>query len=91
MKGLVKIRVNQTLSFALSAFAGALTNTVFFVGFLILFFGNSDYIRSIWANIFVIIAALVTTNSLVEAIACTVLVTILAKALVIVLKRTRRA
>lgn len=90
VKGLVKIRVNQSLSFAISAFAGALTNTVFFVGFLILFFGNSDYIKSIWANIFIAIGALITTNSLVEAIACTVLVTILAKALVIVLKRTRR-
>jgi len=89
-KGFVKIRVNQTVSFALSALAGALTNTVFFVGFLILFFGNSDYIKSFGTNLLAIIGVLVTTNSLVEAIACTVLVTILAKALVIVLKRTQR-
>jgi uncharacterized membrane protein len=90
MKGLAKVRANQTMSLSLSALAGALTNTVFFVGFLILFFGNSDYVRSIWANIFILIGALVTTNSLVEAVACMILVTILAKALVIVMKRSRR-
>lgn len=89
IKGLEKIRVNQILSFALSALAGALTNTVFFVGFLILLFGKSDYIQSFGSNIVAIIGVLVTTNSLIEAIACTVIVTILAKTLVIVLKRKR--
>lgn len=89
LKGLVKIRVNQVASYALSALAGALTNTVFFVGFLLLLFGQTDYIRSFGTSVLAIIGVLVTTNSLVEAITCTVLVTILAKALVIVVKRMR--
>lgn len=89
MKALIKLRANQTVSYAISALAGALTNTVFFVGFLLLFFGNSKVIQVLGDSIPAIIAVLVTTNSLVEAIACTVLVAILAKALGIVLKKVR--
>ncbi|MHB1454359.1 MAG: ECF transporter S component [Saccharofermentanales bacterium] len=89
-KGLEKVRANQAVSYALSALAGALTNTVFFVGFLLLFFGKTEYIQSFGSNLIAIIGVLVTTNSLVEAIACTVIVTILAKTLVIVFKRARR-
>jgi len=87
LKGLNKIRANQTVTFALSALAGALTNTVFFVGFLILLFGQSDYIQSFGDNLLTIIGVLVTTNSVIEAIAATIIVTIPAKTLVIVLKR----
>lgn len=87
--GLNKTRANQTFTYALSALIGALTNTVFFVGFLILLFGQSDYIQSFGANIIAIIGVLVTTNSLIEAVACTVIVTILAKTLVIVFRRKR--
>ncbi len=89
LKGLVKIRVNQAVSFALSALAGALTNTVFFVGFLLLLFGQTGYIKSFGDNVIAIIGVLVTTNSLIEAVICTVIVTILAKALTVVLKQTR--
>jgi uncharacterized membrane protein len=88
--GLEKIRANQAVSFALSALAGALTNTVFFVGFLLILFGNSSYIQSFGDNIIAIIGVLVTTNSVIEAVACTVIVTVLAKTLVIVVRQMRR-
>lgn len=89
-KGLLKTRINQVVTYAVSALAGSLTNTVFFVGLLILFFGNSALLRSFGNSVLEIIGVLVTVNSLVEAVVCTVLVTILAKTLVIVLKRMRR-
>lgn len=81
LKGLEKLHVRQVVSYALSALAGAVTNTVFFVGFLLLLFGNTDYIRSFGKNILAIIGVLVTTNALIEAVICTIIVTILAKAL----------
>ncbi|MHB1485872.1 MAG: ECF transporter S component [Saccharofermentanales bacterium] len=87
LKGLTKIRLNQNASLAVSALAGALTNTIFFVGFLMLFFGNSDYLRSFGDSFIKIIAVLVTGNSIIEAIATTVIVTILAKVLFITVKR----
>lgn len=90
LMALTRIRTNQAVSYALSALIGALTNTVFFVGLLLIFFGNSDYLKSFGDSIAAIIGVLVTTNSLVEAIVCTILVTILAKTLTIVLKRSRK-
>jgi len=78
-KWLEKVRANQTVAYALSSLAGALTNTVFFVGLLLLFFGQTDFIRSFGNGIAAIIGVLVTTNSLIEAIVCTVIGTILAK------------
>lgn len=87
LKGLEKIRTNQVVAYALSALAGAVTNTVFFVGFLLLLFGNTDYIRSFGKNILAIIGVLITTNALIEAVICTIIVTILAKALGVVYKK----
>lgn len=90
LKGLEKIHTNQIVSYALSALAGALTNTVLFVGFLLLLFGQTDFIRSFGPNIPAIIGVLVTLNALVEAIVCTVIVTILAKTLGVAFKKISR-
>ena len=90
IKWLEKVRANQVVSYALSSLAGALTNTVFFVGFLLLLFGQTDYIRSFGDNIIAIIGVLVTVNSLVEAIACTVIGTILAKTIIVIVKKMNR-
>ena len=87
LKGLEKIRTNQVVAYALSALAGAVTNTVFFVGFLLLLFGNTDYIRSFGKNILAIVGVLITTNALIEAVICTIIVTILAKALGAIYKK----
>jgi uncharacterized membrane protein len=78
LKGLEKIHTSKVVSYALSALAGALTNTVFFVGFLLLLFGQTDYIRSFGPSIPAIIGVLVTMNALIEAIVCTIIATILA-------------
>lgn len=87
LKGLQKTKANQILSYSLASLSGALTNTVFFVGFLILLFGQTDYIKSFGENIFAIIGVLVTVNSLVEAIVCMILGTALAKTLNVYIKR----
>lgn len=80
-KGFEKTKLNAALSYAISAFCGAATNTVFFVGFLILFFGNSDYIReTLGDGIMKIIGGLVTTNSLIEALVCAVVAAAVARA-----------
>ena len=90
LKGLEKLRANQVVSYALSSLAGALTNTVFFVGLLLLLFGQTAYIQSFGDNIIAIIGVLVTTNSLVEAIACTVIGTILAKTIRVIVRKMNR-
>lgn len=89
LKGLEKARTSQIVSYVLSALAGALTNTVFFVGFLLLLFGKTDYIKSFGPNILAVIKVLITVNALVEAIVCTVIVTILSKTIRIIVS-TRR-
>jgi uncharacterized membrane protein len=81
LRGLERKRVNQGAAYALSSLSGALTNTVFFVGLLLLLFGQTDYVRSFGSNTLAIIGVLVTVNSVVEAIACTVIGAILAGAL----------
>lgn len=87
-KGLEKIKSKQALSYGLSAIVGALTNTVFFIGMLILFFGNTEFIKSI-GGIITLAKVVISINVLVEVVICTVIVTVLAKAIGIFLKRRR--
>lgn len=70
-------------AFGVSSVAGALLNTLFFVGFLLILFGNSDYIMTMrgGANVLAFLAAFVGINGLVEAIACGIVGTAIAKAL----------
>lgn len=82
-----KKRTNQVVAYTVSALAGVLTNTVFFVGLLLVLFGNTDYIRSFGENTIAIIGVLVSTNAVVEAIVSTIIVTALAKALRIAVKK----
>lgn len=84
---LERSQINSVLSYALSSLLGTITNTVFFVGSLLLFFGNTDYIRSFGDSVWQIISVLVTTNSVIEIIVCTVLVTAISKACVGILRR----
>ena len=73
--------------FGMSQFVGglitAVLNTVFFVGLLILFFWNTDYIQSLnaaGANAFLFFIAFVGINGVVEWIATTVAGGVIAKA-----------
>lgn len=70
-------------AFGVSSVAGALLNTLFFVGFLLILFGNSDYIMAMrgGANVLAFLAAFVGINGLVEAIACGIVGTAISKAL----------
>lgn len=80
--GLQKIDKTNFLSFAITSLSGALLNTTFFVGTLILLFGRSEYIISQFgATVLKVISAFITVNGLVEAIACMIIGTAISKAL----------
>lgn len=72
---------NSIVSYGISAFSGGFLNTVFFVAFLILLFGNSPVFKDYDGNILAIITSLVTINAVIEWIACLFLGTAVAKAL----------
>ena len=69
----------KILSFAASTLLGAVTNTVLFVGFLLLFFGRTEYIQSFGSNVWNIIVTIVGFNGLIEIVVCTVVATALSK------------
>lgn len=89
LKALEKTSLNQLAAYAISALSGAVTNTIFFVAFLLLLFGQTAYIQSFGPNIFAIIGLLVSVNSVIEAIVCTLIVTALAKTVVMLVKRNK--
>ena len=68
MSGSKPLRVTGAFVASLSA---AALNTVFFVGGLVLLFGNTDYIKSFGETAWDVIILLVGTNALIEAIICT--------------------
>lgn len=79
-------REKNILSYVISALSGALTNTILFVGGLILIFGNSDYIGGLIeamgnGNVFLFFIAFVGVNGLIEAISCAVVGSTVSKAL----------
>ena len=66
-----------------AGFCAALFNTVFFMGALVLLFGNTPYLQDLIAgrNILVFILSFVGINALVELLAATVIVGVVCKAL----------
>lgn len=70
-RALIRIDKTKVVSFGAAALIGALTNTILFVGGLILLFGNSEYLRQFGTSPIAIIAALVTFNAAIEAVVCT--------------------
>ena len=58
---------------AVTSFCGGFLNTLLFVGFLLLLFYNTDYIRSFGNSVIAVISALITVNAVVEWIASTVI------------------
>ena len=75
-RGLAHIDKTKIISYVIAGLSGALLNTAFFMGGIILFFGKTDYIRELWDtitpsnNVLVFIIAFVGVNGLVEAITC---------------------
>jgi uncharacterized membrane protein len=78
---LTKFDKTKILSFAVASLSGAVINTVLFVGALILFFGNSEYLRGFGENIIAILGVLITLNALLEAVVCMVAGTAVTKVL----------
>lgn len=87
-RALSKIDKTRTWSFAVASLSGALINTVLFVGALVWFFGQSEYLRQFGDSILAILGVLVTINALLEAIVIMIAGTALSKALAIALKKS---
>lgn len=79
----MSMKVNVPVSGIVSFLSAAVINTVGFIGLLVLFFYNTDYIRSIAdqlgsTNVFMFAALFAGVNALVEAAACGVCGVVLA-------------
>jgi len=72
MNALRKAERPRVLSYFLCCMTGALTNTVLFVGILMAFFGQTEYIQSFGNNALQIIWFLTGVNAIVETLVCTV-------------------
>ncbi len=81
---------NSIISYGISSFSGGFLNTVFFVAFLIILFGNSTVFQDYDGNILAIITSLVTINAVIEWFACLFLGTAVAKALSKTLNRIQK-
>lgn len=73
----------RILSCFFAGFCSALFNTVFFMGALILLFGNTDYVRGLMdgRNVFTFILAFVGVNAVVELAFSTIVTGLLGSAL----------
>ncbi|HAO68928.1 MAG TPA: ECF transporter S component [Ruminococcaceae bacterium] len=83
----------KILSFAVSSLSGAVLNTIFFVGLLMLLFGSSGYIMGMRGGMSLLsfLAAFVGVNGVVEAIVAFILGTAISKALVQFLPKDKQA
>ena len=88
-KGLIKVDKSKTVCYFVGGLITAVLNTVFFVGLLILFFWNTNYLQSLnvaGANAFLFFVAFVGINGVVEWITTTVAGGVIAKAVAKVAK-----
>lgn len=85
-RGLQRKNVNQVISFAISSFAGSLTNTVLFIGLFVLFFRQSEFVLSL-GGVFKFVTIVLIVNSVIEAVVTTIVGTAVSKALIIANKR----
>lgn len=74
-------RRKNLLSFVVGSISGAALNTIFFVVFLLVLFGGTDYVQGFGSNVWQIIVTIVGTNGLIEAAVCAVVGTAVTKAL----------
>ncbi|MBR2590466.1 MAG: ECF transporter S component [Clostridia bacterium] len=81
-KGLSKTKMPKVAQYGISAFSAPLTNTILFMGLLILFFWNSEYIQGVAAElggttVIKFLIAMVGINGIIELIVCTILGTLI--------------
>lgn len=72
------------LGYEITSLAGPLLNTLFFMGALVLFFYNTEFIQNLaatlgTANPFAFVVAFVGLQGLVEAVACCVIAAVISK------------
>lgn len=82
-----KIDKSRVVSFGAASLSGALLNTVFFVFFLIVLFGRTEFVKSFGDSVIAIIAALVSVNSIIEAVVCLFVGAAVSKALAVFLPK----
>ena len=80
--GLKKSTLGETGGALISSLACSVTNTVLFVGSLIVLFGNTEYIRGFGDSVIAVIMTLVSVNTVIEAIACTIIGGAVSKAVI---------
>lgn len=91
-----KFDKTKFLSYGLAGIAGALSNTVLFIAFMMLFFGNdATFISTMkeWQlpieNFFAFVTAFVGVNGIIEAIVCFIVGSSVAKAVVKIVPSNR--
>lgn len=82
-----KIDKSRVVSFGAASLTGALLNTVFFVFFLIVLFGRTEFVKSFGDSVIAIIAALVSVNSIIESVVCLFVGAAISKALAVFLPK----
>lgn len=88
-----KSKHTKNISWFAASLAGPLLNTILFMGTLVIFFYNTDYIRGISEtlgtnNFLTFILAFVGINGLIEAVICFALGSAVTKTLYVFLRRT---
>lgn len=88
-KALQKADKKQFLSHSIANLSGALLNTVFFIGFLVLFFGSDTGVMTALGadSIIAVIGILLTFNAAIEAVVCLILGTAVSRVLIHFLKK----
>lgn len=94
-KALDKIDRTNVVKYFVSALSAALLNTIFFMGYIVLFFYQTDFVQNLAANKgavnpLMFIVLVVGVQGLIEAIACTVVGGGVAKGVDVALNRKHR-
>lgn len=74
-------KISKTTAAFVAGLSAAALNTILFVTFLLVLFGQTDIVRSLGNSTLAIIGVLVTSNALIEALACTVVTGAVSRAL----------
>jgi uncharacterized membrane protein len=74
-------RVSKTTAAFMAGLFAAVLNTILFVTVLLLLFGQTEVVRSLGSNALAVVGVLITSNALIEALACTVVTGAISKAL----------
>lgn len=85
-KAINKVLKDRTIAYSIGAISAPILNTIFFMGFLVIAFYDTDYIQKLAhtigaTNPLTFVITLVGLQGLIEAVTCCVLGTIVSKAL----------